>query len=143
LAALATALQRAARQNRDVLADSPEGEEGATWAVHVLGELVARPERAWEAVPWSDGPAADRFLRRFVRHFVEGKQHLLYQPLWTGLRALAALLLLARGDARLMEEEEAETEGIRVSTLNRALSRWCRVFDLRPLRLAFLSSSGA
>jgi hypothetical protein len=63
--------------------------------------------------------------------------------LWTGLRALAALLLLARGDARLMEEESAEARGVRVSTLNRALSRWCRVFDLRPLRLAFLSSSGA
>lgn len=143
LGALAATLQRAAQENRDVVVDSPEGEEGAAWAVHVLGQLAARPEQAWAALPWADGPAADRFLNRFVRHFVEGKQHLLYQPLWMGLRALAALLLLARGDAGQMGEAEARPEGIPAAMLNRALSRWCRLFDLRPLRLALLSSVGA
>ena len=137
LAGLALALGRAVRENAAVVVDSPEGEEGAAAASRVLEGLAARPETAWADVRWEDGPAADRLLGRFVRHFIEGKQALFYRNLWTGLRALAVILLLARRDALLLERA-AGREQVALAALNRALARWCRLLDLRPVRLAFL-----
>ena len=137
LAGLAQRLGQALRENRAVVADSPEGEEGADWALQVLEGLAARPEAAWADVRWADEPAADRFLGRFVQHLVEGKQVLFYRDLWTGLRALAVTLLLARRDAALLERAGG-AEQVSLAALNRALARWCRLLDLRPLRLAFL-----
>lgn len=139
LAALAQALGRAVRENRAVVADCPEAEEGADAAAGVLEGLAARPETAWADVPWLDGPAADRFLGRFVRHLIEGQQTLFYPNLWTGLRALAVTLLLARRDALLLERA-AGREQVALAALNRALARWGRLLDLRPVRLAFLKS---
>lgn len=133
LAALATALALAAQQNHGTLVACPEGQAGAARAIQVLWALAARPEQAWAGVPWEDGTAADRFLGRFVRHFVEGKQALLYRTLGMGLRALAVLLLLARADAAMGVQG-----AVSLRKLNRALARWQRLFDLRPLRLAFL-----
>lgn len=137
LAALAAALQRAVRKDRATLADSPETAAGVAWAGQVLAALAQEPEVAWTSPPWADGPAADRFLRRFTRHFVEGKQHLHYPTLWMGLRALALLVLLARHDAGMMARE-AGGGMTSLQLLNRALSRWCRLFELRPLRLALV-----
>jgi hypothetical protein len=137
LAALARALGQAVRANRAVVADSPEGEKGADWAAGILENLADRPEAAWADVRWVDGPAADRFLGRFVRHFVEGKQALFYRTLWTGLRALAVTLLLARRDAALLDRA-AGREQVSLAALNRALARWCRLLDIRPVRLEFL-----
>jgi len=136
LGRLAERLGRAAREHREVLAESPEGEEGSAWAVRVLEELAGRPEGAWAALPWADAPAADRFLERFLRHFVEGKQMLLYRPLPKGLQALALLLLLSRSDAGRMVRESGPEIGL--AALNRALARWVRLLDLRPFRVAFL-----
>jgi hypothetical protein len=138
LAELARALGQAVRENRAVVVDSPEGEEGAAAAEGVLESLAARPETAWADVRWEDGPAADRFLGRFVRHFVEGKQVLFYPHLWAGLQALAVILLLARRDA-LLAERAAGREQISLAALNRALARWGRLLDLRPVRLGFLA----
>lgn len=137
LAGLARALGQAVRENRAVVVDCPEGEEGADAALGVLESLAARPEAAWADVHWEDGPAADRFLGRFIRHFVEGKQVLFYPNLWTGLRALAVILLLARRDAAFLERA-AGREQVSLAALNRALARWGRLLDLRPVRLAFL-----
>ncbi|MGB9723891.1 MAG: YkgJ family cysteine cluster protein [Chloroflexia bacterium] len=136
LARMAGHLGKSAREHREVLADSPEGEDGVDRAVQVLERLAGRPETAWDAFPGSDSPAANLFLERFLRHFVEGKQMLLYRPLSRGMRALALLLLLARGDAGTMAREE----GLEVSPalLNRALARWERLLEIRPFRLAFL-----
>jgi len=140
-ARLAGRLGQAARAEHSALADSPEGKEGSAWALQVLEALAAQPERAWTPIPWSDGPAADLFLARFVQHFIAGKQHLLYPSLWLGLRALAALLLLARIDAAMMEREAGRAEAA-PEALNRALARWCRLLDVRPFRLAFLQAAG-
>jgi Fe-S-cluster containining protein len=137
LATLARSLAASARENRTALADCPEGEEGSGWAVRVLEDLAAHPEEAGGPVPWEDRAGADRFLSRFVRHFVEGKQMLLYRTLWTGLHALAVILLLARRDAALLAREAGQP-AVSQATLNRALARWCRLLDIRPLRLAFL-----
>jgi hypothetical protein len=137
LADLVRTLAQAVQENRAVVVDGPEGEAGADWAVHVLEGLAARPEVAWADVRWEDGPAADRFLGHFVRHFVEGKQALFYRTLWSGLRALALILLLARRDTALLERT-AGREQASLAALNRALARWCRLLDLRPVRLAFL-----
>jgi Fe-S-cluster containining protein len=137
LAGLARTMGRTVRENRAVVMDCPEGEEGADAALVVLESLAARPETAWADVRWEDEPAADRFLGRFVRHFVEGKQVLFYPNLWTGLRALVVSLLLARRDA-LLVERAAGREQVSLAALNRALARWCRLLDLRPVRLAFL-----
>jgi Fe-S-cluster containining protein len=134
LAGLAQALAQAVRENRAVVVGSPEGEEGADWAVLLLEGIAARPEAAWADVRWADGPAADRFLGRFVRNFIEGKQALYYRTLLTGLRALSVVVLLARRDAARMERES-----VSLAALNRALARWCRLLDIRPVRLAFLS----
>ncbi len=137
LAGLAGALAAGARQHRAALADCPEGEMGSAWAGRVLEEVAAGPAAAWAPVPWEDGPAADRFLRRFVRHLLEGKQVLLYRTLWAGLRALSLVLLLSRRDAALLAQEAGAT-AVSPAVLNRALARWCRFLDIRPLRLAFL-----
>ncbi len=137
LAELAEALGHACRQNRSVLADSPEGEAGSAWAGKVLEALAVQPGFAWAALPWEDGAAADSLLRHFVRHFVEGKQHLFYQPLALGVRALVLLLLLSRADAGLTAQKAGD-EQISLGTLNRALARWSRLLDIRPLRLTFL-----
>ncbi len=137
LAILARTLERAVGENAEVLIDSPEGEEGSSWAAYVLGDVAARPEAAWADVRWEDAADADRFLGRFVRHFIEGKQALFYPNLWAGLRALAVTLLLARRDALLLAR--AAGQGlVSPAMLNRALARWCRLLDMRPLRLAFL-----
>ncbi|MBN1485531.1 MAG: YkgJ family cysteine cluster protein [Chloroflexia bacterium] len=138
LAHLAAVLAQSLRQNRAALADSPEGLEGIAWAGQVLRALEHDPAQAWAALPWAEGVRADCFLQRFVRHYLEGKQHLLFQPLRQGLRALALLLLLARVDAGRL----AGAEEISMALLNRALSRWCRLLDFRPLRLAFLGEAG-
>lgn len=142
LAGLAETLAQAVRGNRAVVADSPEGEEGWVWAVRVLDSLAARPAAALEALLWTDAAAADLFLGRFVRHFVEGKQVLLYRTVGAGLRALATILLLSRWDAALLEREAGQ-EALSLAALNRALSRWCRLLDIRPLRLAFLKTTPA
>jgi len=140
LVELAHALARAMRENYTVMLDSPEGEEGVDVAVVLLENLSRQPETFWADVHWMDGPTADRFLDRFVRHFIEGKQVLFYPTLWTGLRALAVMLLLARRDAQLVERA-AGRERVYLATLNRALARWGRLLDLRPVRLAFLSQT--
>lgn len=137
LAGIFQRLARAARANRAVLADSPEGKEGTVWAGQVLQALSERPAQAWPLLSWENGPAADRFLAHFVRHFVEGKQHLFYRSLRTGLGALSLLLLLARADAGMSARAAGQAE-VPLALLNRALSRWCRLLDVRPLRLALL-----
>jgi len=139
LARLAEDLGQAARRHREVLAESPEGEEGIAWAIGVLERLAGRPEEAWGALPWADVRSADLFGVRFRRHFVAGKQMLLYRPLFKGVQALALLLLLARSDAGMMAREEGVAPSL--TFLNRALARWQRLLDIRPFRVAFLSCS--
>ncbi len=134
LAALARGLDAALAQNKATVAGCPEGEEGGAWASHVLEALAEHPEEAWTDLTWEDPAAADLFLRRFIRHFVEGKQYLLYQPLRVGVRAMATLLLLSHADAAML----AGGAPASITMLNRALSRWGRLFDLRAVRLAFL-----
>lgn len=134
LARLAGHLGQVAHRHRQALAESPEGEEGSAWAVHVLERLAGRPEEAWSVLPWADVRAADLFLGRFLRHFVEGKQMLLYRPLFKGVQVLALLLLLARSDAAMM----AQGADVSLALLNRALARWERLLDIRPFRVAFL-----
>ncbi len=136
LALAAERLARSAQEHREVLADCPEGEEGVDRAVRVLERLAGRPETAWDRLPWADVRAADLFLERFLRHFIEGKQMLLYRPLSHGVRALAFLLLLARSDAGMMACEDGQP--VTLAALNRALARWERLLDIRPFRLAFL-----
>ena len=125
------------------------------WEEGIPGEMAAaatRPAAALEALQrhWATTsalpgplPTADESARlaRFVQHFIAGKQHLLYPSLWLGLRALAALLLLARIDAAMMEREAGRAEAA-PEALNRALARWCRLLDVRPFRLAFLQAAG-
>ncbi len=136
LASMSERLRKDAGEHREGLSDSPEGEEGVDRAIQVLERLAGRPEEAWDALPWTEVQSADLFLERFLHHFVEGKQMLLYRPLFKGVQALALLLLLARSDAGTM----ARKEGSEVSPalLNRALARWERLLDIRPFRLAFL-----
>lgn len=134
LARLAEHLGQVARRHRELLAESPEGKEGSAWAVHVLERLAGRPEEAWSVLPWADVRSADLFLERFRCHFVQGKQMLLYRPLFKGVQALAFLLLLARSDAAMM----ARGAAVSLALLNRALARWQRLLDIRPLRVAFL-----
>ena len=136
MARMAERLGKSAREHYEVLSDSPEGEEGVDRAIRVLERLAGRPETAWDALPWADARAADLFLERFLRHFVEGKQMLLYRPLAKGMRALVLLLLLARSDAGTMVREEGSE--VSPALLNRALARWGRLLDIRPFRLAFL-----
>jgi hypothetical protein len=133
-------MAQAVRESRAVVVESPEGEEGWAWAGAVLESLTGRPAQAWAALPWADAAAADRFLGRFVRHFVEGKQMLFYRTAEAGLRALATALLLSRWDAALLEKEAGQEE-VSLAALNRALSRWCRLLDIRPVRLAFLKAT--
>lgn len=140
LARLARALAGAASADPDALIETPEGREGSRQACAVLEALGQSPHLAWEVVPWADAPAADRFLARFVRHFLEGKQHLLYRTAWLGLRALTAMLLLSRYDAFLIARE-AGRDTVSPADLNRALARWCRLFDLRALRLAYVETA--
>ncbi len=137
LAATAGHLARSVRQNRSLLSDSPEGDEGVGWAGRVLEALAGEPEAAWRPLAWVDGPAADRFLDRFLRQFIGGKQALRYPSLWPGLRAASLLLLFSRWDAALLARE-AGAAGISLALLNRALARWCRLFEIPALRLALL-----
>ncbi len=136
LARVAEHLGKNAHDHREVLADSPEGEEGVDRAIRVLKWLSDCPEMAWDALPWADARAADLFLERFLRHFVKGKRMLLYRPLSKGVQALALLFLLSRSDAGTMAQEEGSE--VSPALLNRALARWERLLDIRPFRLAFL-----
>jgi Fe-S-cluster containining protein len=140
LALLAAELLHCVQRERTILSDTPEQEEGVAWAGGVLTALAKRPEVVKAEFLWEDGPAADRFLCRFSRHFIEGKQHLFFQSLWTGLRAWILLILLAQYDAALLAQETGRPT-ISLEALNRALSRWCRLLDVRPMRLSFVGSA--
>lgn len=139
-ALLVQALAAGAGADLDALIETPEGKEGSRHASAVLEALGKSPRLAWEAIPWSDGVAADRLLARFLRHFLEGKQHLLYRTAWLGLRALATMVLLSRYDAFLLARQ-AGRDAASPADLNRALARWCRLFDLRTLRLAYVETA--
>ncbi|MGC8873420.1 MAG: YkgJ family cysteine cluster protein [Chloroflexia bacterium] len=133
------ALEEAACRDPESLRETPEGTEGCLHAQRVLEALGETPLLAWGRFPWADGAAADRFLARFVRHFLEGKQYLLYRTAWLGLRGLALILLLSRYDAFLLARQAGE-ETVSLGNLNRALSRWCRLLDVRSLRLAYVQT---
>jgi Fe-S-cluster containining protein len=137
---MAQALREAALSEQPLLSETPEGTEGSRQAGIVLEALKERPLRAWEPVPWEDGPEADRFLVRFAHHFLGGKQYLLYRTAWLGLRALAAIVLLSRCDASFLARQ-AGRERVGVEMLNRAVARWCRLLDLRPIRLAYVRAA--